>query len=108
LGTALTGQSGSILTVSFVLAVLLGTLSSGFAFGAMLTIIARLGLNHAQPFAALGLPGYKHFVRFRVREPLLPTEKSIVDVFVIGAVDPLGAPDGGGKPVLVDTFRWAP
>jgi len=62
-------------------------------------------LNHAQPFAALGLPGYRHFVRMRVRET---GEKSIVDAFVIGAIDPLGPPDGGGKPVLVDTFRWAP
>jgi hypothetical protein len=105
MGTALTGAHGSIVVLPFLVAVLLGTLSSGFAFGAMLTIIARLGLNHAQPFAALGLPGYRHFVRMRVRET---GEKSIVDAFVIGAIDPLGPPDGGGKPVLVDTFRWAP
>jgi hypothetical protein len=105
MGTALTGGGSFIAVLRFGAAWALGTFSSGFAFGAMLTLIARLGLNHAQPFAALGLPGYRHFVRLRIREMV---DKSIVDAFVIGAVDPLGSPTGKGKAVLVDTFRWAP
>jgi hypothetical protein len=72
---------------------------SGAGFGAMLAILARLGLNHAQPFAALGLPTHKHFVRMRVREEEAET---VIDTFVIGQVDPIG----GSPPVLVDTFRW--
>ena len=51
------------------ISVLASTLASGAAFGAMLATIARLSLNLSQPFAALGEPGFKHFVRMRVREP---------------------------------------
>ena len=67
----------------------------------MLATIARLGLNHAQPFAALGIAGFKHFVRLRIREPE-DGGPSKVDVFVIGVVDPVG----GSAPVLVDRFSW--
>ena len=83
------------------LALVLSTFASGCAFGAMLATIARLGLNHAQPFAALGIAGFKHFVRLRVREPR-DGGPSKVDVFVIGVVDPVG----GSAPVLVDRFSW--
>src|SRR4029079_17865699 len=37
--------------LGFVLAWILATFTSGFLFGGMLAVIARLGLNHAQPFA---------------------------------------------------------
>jgi hypothetical protein len=84
------------------IAVLASTLASGAAFGAMLATIARLGLNLSQPFAALGEPGYKHFVRLRVREP--EEGPAVVEAFVIGVVDPLG----GSPPVLVDRFEWSP
>ena len=67
----------------------------------MLALIARLGLNHAQPFAALGLPCFKHFVRLRIREG---ESAPVIDTFVIGVVDPLG----GSPPVLVDSFQWKP
>ncbi len=78
------------------------TLASGAAFGAMLATIARLSLNLSQPFAALGEPGFKHFVRLRIREP--QQGPSTVEAFVIGVVDPVG----GSPPVLVDRFEWSP
>jgi hypothetical protein len=81
-------------------ALLVSTLASGAAFGAMLATIARLSLNLSQPFAALGEPGFKHFVRMRIRDP--DDGPPTIDVFVIGAVDPVG----GSPPVLVDRFRW--
>jgi hypothetical protein len=91
------GDAASILTL--VLAWVFATVLSGGAFGLMLAIIARLGLNHAQPFAALGLPTHKHFARIRVRED---DDETIIDTFVIGQTDPLG----GSPPELVDSFRW--
>jgi hypothetical protein len=86
--------------VAILSALLVSTLASGAAFGVMLATIARLSLNLSQPFAALGEPGFKHFVRMRVREPV--DGPATIDVFVIGAVDPLG----GSAPVLVDRFHW--
>ncbi len=70
-------------------------------FGLYLAALARFGLNDDQAFAALGHPGYKHFVRLRIRR-----DGSQVDAWVIGLADPIGDP----TPVLVDhaTFRCAP
>lgn len=99
LGVSLGGRLGS-----FVLAWAVATFASGFAFGAMLWIIARLGLNHEQPFAALGIPTYKHFVRFRVRATAAETTE--IEGFVIGLVDPLGDAEGHARPVIVDRFRF--
>jgi hypothetical protein len=84
------------------ISLLASTLASGAAFGAMLATIARLSLNLSQPFAALGEPGFKHFVRLRVREP--DDGPASVEAFVIGVVDPVG----GSPPVLVDRFVWSP
>lgn len=84
--------------IAFGAAVVIATLLSSFLFGVMLMILARLGLNHAQAYAAMGSPGYKHFVRLRVRED------SGVDAWVIGIVDPVIDP----TPVLVDAFQWKP
>lgn len=97
LGASLGGRFGS-----FVLAWGVATFASGLAFGGMLALIARLGLNHAQPFAALGIPTYKHFVRFRVRAK---EEATVVEGFVIGVVDPL-AEGERARPVLVDRFEF--
>jgi hypothetical protein len=71
-----------------------------WVFGLYLAALARFGLNNDQAFAALGHPGYKHFVRLRVRR-----DGSRVDAWVIGLVDPLG----DSTPVLVDrvTFHRA-
>jgi hypothetical protein len=92
-------RAGSCLAV--FAAWLVSTLASGAAFGTMLALIARLGLNHAQPFAALGLPCFKHFVRMRVRDT---KAGAVIDTFVIGVIDPLGE----ATPVLVDSFQWKP
>jgi hypothetical protein len=85
--------------LSLVVAWVAATFLSGAAFGFMLLVIARLGLNHAQPYAALGLPTHKHFARIRVRET---ADETVVDTFVIGQADPVG----GSPPELVDCFRW--
>lgn len=92
------GPFGRLLAMG--VALLVSTLASGAAFGAMLATIAGLSLNLSQPFAALGEPGFKHFVRMRVREP--DRGPATIDVFVIGTVDPLR----GTPPVLVDRFQW--
>ncbi|CAN5230237.1 hypothetical protein BH09MYX1_BH09MYX1_12230 [soil metagenome] len=79
---------------------LAATFATGAAFGAMLAVLARLGLNHAQPFAALGLPTHTHVVRMRVRET---ASETAIDTFVIGQVDPVGK----SPTVLVDRFTWS-
>jgi hypothetical protein len=88
--------------VAFGGAVVLATMASSFLFGVMLMLIARLGLSHAQAYAALGSPGYKHFVRLRVRAGT--QGMSQVDAWVVGIVDPIARP----SPVLIDCFRFAP
>jgi hypothetical protein len=77
----------------FALAILIGA----WVFGCYLAALAWLGLNDEQAFAALGHPGYRHFVRMRIRQ-----DGSAVDGWVIGLVDPLGDP----TPVLVDSFTF--
>lgn len=100
-GVFVTGSTLFARTLTVVAAWLIATWASGLSFGAMLTVIARLGLNHAQPYAALGVPGYKHFVRLRVTQT---EEGGAVEAFVVGVVDPLS----GEPPVLVDRFAWSP
>jgi len=73
-------------------------LAGGFVFGSFLAGLTLLGLESSQAFTALSHPGFKHFVRLRVR-----ADGSGVDVWCIGLEDPL-APDE--KPVLVDAFEW--
>ncbi len=98
-GALALGDGRGANALALIFAWLTATFLSGAGFGLMLATIARLGLNHAQPFAALGLPTHKHFVRMRVRET---EEETIIDAFVVGQADPLG----GSPPVLVDRFRW--
>lgn len=76
------------------LAVYLGTLVTG----AYLTALTVLGFEQYQAFSALAHPGYKHFVRLRVRR-----DGSTVDGWVFGKVDPLSPSD---PVVLVDQFCW--
>jgi hypothetical protein len=75
-------------------AVYTGTL----AFGTFLTALTIFGLELHQAFSALAHPGYKHFVRLRVRK-----DGSAVDGWVLGRVDPLASRD---SVVLVDRFTW--
>jgi hypothetical protein len=78
-------------------AVILGHAFFGsFVLGVFLLVLALTGLEHHQGFAALGHPGFRHFVRLCVH----PSGR--VEGFVIGKDDPLGP----GGPVLVDRFEW--
>jgi hypothetical protein len=67
-----------------------------FVFGLFLATVAILGLEHQQAFAALGHPGFKHFVRLCVH----PDGR--VEGWVIGKDDPL-APEA---PVMIDQWEW--
>jgi hypothetical protein len=80
----------AIAALTFVVAVFYGA----FVFGAFLAVLTFLGLEETQAFTALDHPGFKHFLRLRVRE-----DGSAVDFWCLGLTDPL-AP--GQKPELVD------
>jgi hypothetical protein len=69
-----------------------------FVFGAYLTLLTRLGLEHTQAFTALDHPGYKHFLRLRVR-----ASGDAMDGWCIGLTDPL---DAAAEPELVDAFTF--
>lgn len=84
----------SVLLAVVTVAVYAGAL----LFGAYLTALTLLGLEQHQAFSALAHPGYKHFVRLRVRR-----DGSAIDGWVIGKVDPLSRKD---RPALVDRFTW--
>ncbi|MDI1451200.1 hypothetical protein [Polyangium sp. 6x1] len=78
----------------FMVSVYVATL----VFGAYLMALTILGIEQHQAFAALAHPGYKHFVRVRVRR-----DGSGTDAWVLGKVDPLSTSD---PVVLVDQFSW--
>jgi hypothetical protein len=82
---------GALLATAF-----LGT----FLFGAYLSLLTLWGFEHTQAFTALDHPGYKHFLRLRVR-----ADGRGIDGYCIGLTDPLG-PDA--RPELVDSFTWRP
>jgi hypothetical protein len=71
-----------------------------FVFGGYLTLLTLLGYEHMQALTALDHPGFKHFMRLRVR-----ADGSGIDAWCIGATDPLRA---GQRPELVDHFVWRP
>ncbi len=84
-----------------VLATLVISVFAGvFVFGGYLALLTGLGFEHTQAFTALDHPGFKHFVRLRVRR-----DGSGIDGFCVGVADPLGK---DAEPVLVDTFTWRP
>jgi hypothetical protein len=72
--------------------------SAAFAFGTLLAALAALGLESTMATTALAHPGFKHFVRMRVRR-----DGSRIDGWVIGLEDPLAE---GARPVLVDQWSW--
>jgi hypothetical protein len=92
------GISASPKTAALVVFAL-SIFGGAWVFGLYLAALARFGLNHDQAFAALGHPGYKHFVRLSVKK-----DGSRIDAWIIGLVDPLGDP----KPVLVDQVTFVP
>ncbi len=81
-------------SVAYGLAIYAGVL----AIGTYLMLLTILGLEQHQAFSALAHPGYKHFVRLRVRR-----DGSRVDAWTLGRVDPLSKLDAV---VLVDRFTW--
>jgi hypothetical protein len=74
--------------------------AASYVFGFYLSHLTRRGIEHTQAFTALDHPGYKHFLRLRVR-----ADGKGVDGYCIGLTDPLAA---GAKPELVDFFSWRP
>jgi hypothetical protein len=86
--------SWALLGAQACVAVFLATL----AFGTYLALLTQFGLESTQAFTALDHPGFKHFVRLRVRR-----DGSAVDGYCIGLVDPLSPHP---KPVLVDQFTF--
>ncbi len=87
-------------TVDAMIVLIAAVFSGTFAFGAYLAALTAWGLESTQAMTALAHPGFKHFVRMRVRR-----DGSAVDGWVIGLEEPL-APSF--KPVLVDRFRFVP
>ena len=87
-----------IASLTFGVAVFYGA----FVFGAFLALLTLLGLEETQAFTALDHPGFKHFVRLRVRR-----DGSAVDYWCLGLTDPLSA---DAKPELIDagTFKLEP
>jgi hypothetical protein len=83
-----------IALLTFVVAVFYGA----FVFGAYLAILTFLGLEQTQAFTALDHPGFKHFLRLRVRK-----DGSAVDMWCLGLTDPLAA---GAEPELIDTATF--
>ncbi len=79
---------------------LLTVFAACYIFGSYLAWLTRRGIEHTQAFTALDHPGYKHFLRLRVR-----ADGSGVDGYCIGLTDPLA---DGAKPELIDVFTWRP
>jgi hypothetical protein len=77
---------------------LITVFAATYVFGSYLAWLTRRGIEHTQAFTALDHPGYKHFLRLRVR-----ADGRGVDGYCIGLTDPLAA---DAKPELVDTFSW--
>jgi len=85
-----------IAALTFGVAVFYGA----FVFGAFLSLLTLRGLEETQAFTALDHPGFKHFLRLRVRK-----DGSAVDFWCLGLTDPL-APNE--KPELIDAGSFKP
>jgi MFS family permease len=83
-----------------LLALAAAAVAGTLAFGALLTLFTLFGYDHFQALTALDHPGFKHFVRLRVR-----ADGSGIDGWCIGIADPLRP---GARPELVDQFVWRP
>jgi hypothetical protein len=78
----------------------IGVFVGAFVFGCYLALLTLLGYENMQAFTVLDHPGFKNFVRLRVR-----ADGSGIDGWCIGAANPLG---DDKNPVLVDHFSWRP
>jgi hypothetical protein len=81
-------------------ALVIAAFAGAFVFGAYLALLTLPGYEHLQAMTVLDHPGFKHFVRLRLR-----ADGTGVDGWCIGLADPL---DPGARPVLVDRFTWRP
>ena len=81
--------------VGLVISVLVGA----FIVGGYFLVLTVLGVAADLGFGPLAHPGYKHFVRLRIRK-----DGSGIDGYAIGKVDPIN-PES--PVVLVDKFSWS-
>ncbi len=81
-----------------VVTLLVAVFAAVWIFGAYLALLTRLGLEQMQAFTALDHPGFKHFLRLRLR-----ADGQTIDAWCVGLSDPLRP---GERPVLVDQFTW--
>lgn len=93
----LAGQGVDSLAAA-VESMLVATPLAVLGFGAYLMLLTLLGIEHNQAYATLAHPGYKHFMRMRVR-----ADGRGIDGWVIGKVDTL---DPDAEIVLVDRWTW--
>lgn len=91
-------DASHIMAVEPWFALVIASFSAAFVFGGYLTLLTFFGIEQHQAFSVLSHPGYKHFVRLRVRR-----DGRTIDGWVLGKVDPLSASD---PVVLVDRFTW--
>jgi hypothetical protein len=84
----------SLLGAAFVAMVLAGV----FVFGVYLMLLTMLGLATDQGFGPLAHPGYKHFVRLRVRR-----DGRKIEGWALGKIDTLRR---SSPVVLFDRFEW--
>jgi hypothetical protein len=89
---------GVMFQVALAGALVVASFIAVFIFGCYLALLTAFGLESTQAFTALDHPGFKHFVRFRVR-----ADGSRVDGWCIGVPDPCGS---NAEPLLVDSFTW--
>lgn len=90
--------AGSVAVAASGLSLLVASIVGAFVFGAYLSALTLFGHENTQAFTALDHPGFKHFVRLRIR-----ADGSAIDGWCLGLVDPLR---DGETPVLVDSFTW--
>lgn len=86
--------TASLLALAFVAMVLAGV----FVFGVYLMLLTMLGIATDQGFGPLAHPGYKHFVRLRVRR-----DGRKIEGWALGKIDTLRS---SAPVVLVDRFEW--
>ncbi len=96
--THLGASASRIMAFEEWIGIVISAFGATFVFGAYLTALTFFGIEQHQAFSALAHPGYKHFVRLRVRR-----DGRTIDAFVLGKVDPLNAAD---PIVLIDQFSW--
>lgn len=86
--------TSSLVVVAYLIMPFVGV----FILGVYLTVLTILGLATDQGFGPLAHPGYKHFVRLRVRR-----DGSKIEGWTLAKIDPLRR---SSPVVLADRFEW--